>query len=86
MFETLPIHTNCLHLSTEHMMILCFYPNCSHIYYLLLHIYVFVYLMYFYIFIFISVIKNMSTSVNNSNLVFVFFKDACRANLGANRK
>ena len=30
--------------------------------------------------------SNMSTSVNNSNLTFVFFKQAYHANPGADRK
>ena len=31
-------------------------------------------------------IKNILTSVNNSNFILVFFKDACHANPGAGRK
>ena len=33
-----------------------------------------------------STINNMSTSVNNSNFTSVFFKQACHANAGADRK
>ena len=33
-----------------------------------------------------SIINSMSTSVSNSTFTFVFFKHACHANPGADRK
>ena len=68
-FETLPIHTNCLHLNSEYMMILCFYHNFYQLHVL------------YDILIPFCTINNISTSVNNYNFISAFFKYACHTNL-----
>ena len=82
-FETLPIHANCLHLNTSGMMIQCFYYNFSYTYYLLLHTYI---LHDNPPLIPFSTIINISLFVNNSNFTPVFFEEACHANPGADKK
>ena len=68
-------------LNLEEMILLYLYYNSSYTF-----LFVFAYL---YIACHIpplipfSTISNMSTSVNNSNLTFVFFKQACHVSAGA---
>ena len=64
-------------------MIHCLYCNFSSIYYLLLHIDV---LHDIPALISFSTINSISISVNNSNSSSVFFKHACHANPGADKK
>ena len=65
-------------------MILCSYHNFPCIYYLFLHIYVlhdtFCPLIPF------STVNNISISVNNSNFIYVFLKQACYADSGPDKK
>ena len=64
---------------------LCFYYHFPSIYYLLLHIYVLLNMYHISPLIPFSAIKNMSISVNNSNLISVFFKHACHSNPDADK-
>ena len=81
--ETLPNHTNYLHLNTQGMMIQCFYHNSSCILYLLLHIYV------LHDIFCLKFLFQPSTTYQYQLVILilsVFFKRACHANPGADKK
>ena len=82
-FVTLPIHTSCLHLNTLSMM--------YDVFIVILHIFIVFFSMPMY-----CLTNSASNSffdrqsisifVNNSNFTLVFFKHACHANPGADKK